>query len=156
MTRLKNLPPGLEDTELDDWWATVKNQGILTSATHGDYYRGNILCEGNEITGVIDWHDAKIQPTVLELAGATFELCKNDEHDLQVELANDFIASYRAAKGPVPAHEIQQLLPFIRLWVRYDAIGSLTFNAINTRTYDRDGADKYVQNQIRRYSLPGC
>ena len=93
-------PNALHDPALDEWWASV-GPGLTRGPTHGDYYRRNLLCTGGRIVGVIDWHDASIRSLAVELAGATFELCRSDEHVLQCDWADEFVASYRSAGGPV-------------------------------------------------------
>jgi aminoglycoside phosphotransferase (APT) family kinase protein len=142
-------PPDLRDPELDAWWLSVQDRAFLSSATHGDYYRRNLLCAKRRIVGVIDWHDASVQPLAVELSGATFEMCRDDEHLLQLDRANDFVASYRVAGGPVPERELDMLLPLIRLWVRNDARGSLAHIG-----HTDDG---YAARQMRAFrALASC
>lgn len=119
-------PPDLHDPALDAWWLSVQDRTFLVSATHGDYYRRNLLCAKRKIVGLIDWHDATVRPLAVELAGATFEMCRDDEHMLQLDRTDEFVTSYLAAGGPLPEHELDVLLPLIRLWIRNDARGSLT------------------------------
>jgi Ser/Thr protein kinase RdoA (MazF antagonist) len=112
--------------------------------THGDYYRRNLLCANNKVVGVIDWHDSAIRPLAAELASATFELCKNDEHVLQFDTANEFVRAYREAGGPIHDSEINLLLPLIRVWLRNDALLSLA--------YDGHSGSDYATKQVRAFS----
>jgi Ser/Thr protein kinase RdoA (MazF antagonist) len=114
-------PLELADTALDRWWAQASAHGWVMSPIHGDYYRRNLLCRKRRIVGVIDWHDATIGPLALELAGATFELCRDDQHHLQLDRADAFVATYRAAGGCVPDDELALLPALVRVWVRNDA-----------------------------------
>ena len=150
---LNHGPPAdlddLNDPALGAWWAAVRGQGFIVAPTHGDYYRRNLLCVNRRIAGVIDWHDSSIRPAALELAGATFELCRNDEHVLQLDRADAFIELYRAAGGPVPNREVEFLLSLIRLWIRNDVRSSLAHGG--------DVSDDYVAKQIRAFrELASC
>ena len=103
----------------------MREEGFLSSATHGDYHRRNLLCENGEVVAVIDWHDAVVRPLAVELSSAVFELCTDDEHRLQLDRADEFVATYLAAGGPASDDEIEILLPLIRLWIRDDVRSSL-------------------------------
>jgi Ser/Thr protein kinase RdoA (MazF antagonist) len=142
-TLLPTPTTGLIDTDLDAWWLSIRNQQLMTAPTHGDYYRRNLLCANGKVVGVIDWHDAMVRPLVIELASATFELCKNDEHVLQFDRADEFVASDIAAGGPIPHNELKMLLAFIRLWIRDDALLSIA--------YDGDSGRDYARKQIRAF-----
>jgi Ser/Thr protein kinase RdoA (MazF antagonist) len=136
-------PDDLSDPGLDAWWLSVRAQGFMVTLTHGDYYRRNLLSANRRIVGVIDWDDAGVRPAAVELAGATFELCRNDEHVLQLDRADAFIEGYRAAGGPVPNREVQFLLPLIRLWIRDDVRSSLAHGSA--------ASDAYVAKQMRAF-----
>ncbi len=136
-------PADLEDDALDQWWESVRSSGLTTAVTHGDYYRGNVLCKDRRIVGIIDWHDASARPLVLELAGATFEFCRNDAHVLHVDRAQAFTRAYQSAGGPLPSHELKMLLPFMRLWVRADARWSIACEG--------DSESTYVRRQVRAF-----
>lgn len=114
-----------------------------TRFTHGDYYRRNLLCNDSHVTGVIDWHDAAVRPLALELAGATFEFCRNDEHELDLGRVRDFVAAYRAHGSPVPDREIRMLLRFLRWWIRADSRTSFTCS----RSLD----NAYTWKQVRAF-----
>lgn len=142
-TEANTVPAGMEKDALDRWWDSVRSRSFVTAVTHGDFYRGNVLCSNGHITGVIDWDDATVNPLVLELAGATFEFCRDDDHCLQLDRVYDFVRAYQAADGPVPKHEIEMLVPFMRLWVRSD---------IRSAMADADGFDlAYVKRQVRAF-----
>ena len=115
----------------------------MTSVIHGDYYRGNILCAGGEIAGIIDWHDAETATLALELAGAVFELCREGELVPKVQLARDFIGAYCDSGGPVPEQEIALLLQYMRRWIRRNIVKSLSIG-----THE---LDPYIQQQINAF-----
>jgi len=143
-------PDGLDDPTLDRWWVRAKKHGFKPGPTHGDYYRRNLLCIGQQILGVIDWHDASVRPLVVELAGATFEFCRNDDHVLDFKRADAFVAAYRNSGGPVPDSELTLLLPLIRLWIRNDARNSLAYD-------QGSGANEYAEKQISAFqALSAC
>lgn len=139
-TVLSELPVSLRDDELDAWWSATEAEGVLASVIHGDYYRGNILCAGGKIAGVIDWHDAETAPLALELAGAVFELCREGELVPKVPLVRDFIGTYRDSDGPVPDQEIASLVRYMRLWIRRNVSKSLSVGS--------DELDPYIQQQV--------
>jgi Ser/Thr protein kinase RdoA (MazF antagonist) len=136
-------PQAISDSGLDAWWASRRPTWV-TGPTHGDYYRRNLICAEAHIAGVIDWHDATVRPLALELAGATFEHCRDDEHVLHFDRAEALVQSYRAAGGPVPQREIDLLRPLIRVWIKQDVLTSLSFGA--------DPADEYVLKQIHAFT----
>lgn len=140
---LVEIPVSLRDSDLDAWWKAAQAEGVLTSVIHGDYYRGNILCDNGTIAGVIDWHDAETAPLALELAGAVFELCREGELVPKVELARDFIGAYRESDGPVPEQEIASLIRYMRLWIRRNVVKSLSAGT--------DELDPYIQQQISAF-----
>lgn len=138
------LPSDLLDGELDDWWRINRASGVVTTAIHGDYYERNLLCSADAITGVIDWHDATVAPLAMELAGATFAFCRDTEHALEVSKANNFVASYRAAGGPISENEVASLVHFIRLWLRRDVALNLISGS--------ETHDSYIREQIRAFT----
>ncbi|KKI94110.1 hypothetical protein WQ54_00800 [Bacillus sp. SA1-12] len=91
------------------------NPDLLFAPTHGDYYRGNLLVVNDQISAVIDWDECRPDWLSYELARATWELCKDKKlHTLNREWAIEFVQTYKNAGGPVPANELQLLIPFIR------------------------------------------
>jgi len=139
-----SAPPGaaeLEDAELDRWWREHTG-GLLQGVVHGDYYRRNLLCRAGRIVAVIDWTDALIQPLALELAGATFEFCRDDDHVLDYDRARAFVAAYCRRGGPVPARELGMIVPLARWWVRRDAQAALAAGP---------SVDDYARNQVRAF-----
>ena len=95
-----HMPSELFDRRLDEW--LVGTDALLNGVAHGDYYRRNLLCRNDAIVGIVDWVDASRRPLILEVAGATFELCKDDSHNLHFDRADEFILNYQEANGPVP------------------------------------------------------
>nr|WP_299089083.1 phosphotransferase [uncultured Metabacillus sp.] len=103
--------------EISQWIVQLSNTNpeLLFAPTHGDYYRGNILCINDQISAVIDWDECRPDWLVYELARATWEFCKDKKQNtLNREWAIDFVQVYKNAGGPIPANELQLLIPFIR------------------------------------------
>jgi Ser/Thr protein kinase RdoA (MazF antagonist) len=68
-----------------------------------------------EITAIIDWDECAKEWFVYELARSVWEFCHNaDDHKLDLDKANAFIWHYKLADGPVPAKELQRIVPFVR------------------------------------------
>lgn len=138
---LRPLPSQLRDGELDRWWSEASG-GMLQAAIHGDYYRGNLLCGGGRVVGVVDWHDAHVSPLLLEVAGATFEMCRDDGHGLDEARARQFVAAY-AALGPIPPDELALLPRAMRVWIRMDVQTSIAYS---------DGeVSEYARRQMRAF-----
>lgn len=133
----------LEDPGLDRWWETVRSGGLVRGATHGDYYPGNVLCREGRVVGIVDWHEARVGALALELAGATFEFCRDDRHVLLTRRAQAFVGAYREAGGPLPDREIAMLLPLMRWWVREDARTSLAWSAESANPYARKQVEAF-------------
>lgn len=63
--------------------------------THGDYHPGNIIWDGQRLTGVIDWQGGTIGPPQRDLAHCRANLGLLEGPDA----ADDFYATYLAAGG---------------------------------------------------------
>lgn len=146
---IPTLPSELDDHELDQWWRT-QGKRLTSSLVHGDYYGGNILCRGDDIMGVIDWHEANIGPLALELAGAIYEFCQDECQTLHMRDVTEFIETYHVANGPIPAEDYQYLPRLVRVWVRQDVIQSLKAESVKTSTHHKDH-DNYIRNQISAF-----
>lgn len=136
------LPPAMADMELAIWWREQQSSA-LSSAIHGDYYQRNLLCLGEAIVGVIDWHDAQVGPLAVEVAGATFEFCRDSGNRLDTGAAQLFIDAYRASGGPVPNAEIAVLSNFMRVWLQRDVALNLLCGA--------QPGDPYIQRQVAAF-----
>ena len=135
----QNSPLLMADAKLDAWWHDAQPRA-LTSVIHGDFYPRNLICEGDAIAGVIDWHDATVAPLALELAGATFEFCRDEAHAVDMTSAQAFVSAYRKADGPVLSHDIDNLRHYLRLWLRRDVALNLACGA--------NEHDPYIARQI--------
>lgn len=139
----EHWPAIWHDPELEQNWLRFLTSLPLTGLTHGDYYGENILCRGPEIVGVIDWYEAQRRPLLLELAGACFEICRTEAHELDLEHCRSFIASYLQAGGPIPAQEQSYFKTVMRSWIRQDALNSVAWGS--------DWQDAYVQAQAQAF-----
>jgi Ser/Thr protein kinase RdoA (MazF antagonist) len=93
----------------------ASERSLLLAPMHGDYYRRNLLVEGDRITAVLDWDECGPEWLALELGRAIWEFCKcKHRHTLDVADARVFLAAYREAEGPVPESEADLLIPFMR------------------------------------------
>jgi Ser/Thr protein kinase RdoA (MazF antagonist) len=74
-------PPAIVDHDLDAWhahWSRAVAPGLPAGPVHGDYYRRNLLCRGQQIVGLIDWDDARLDVHLDELAWSVGELATVD------------------------------------------------------------------------------
>ena len=137
------VPRELQDAELDAWWERLGNRMPTTGLIHGDYYGGNLLADDNQVVGVLDWHEMEVRQLALEVAGASYEFCRNDAHELDDLAAQRFVATYRASGGPLAEWEWGMIPEFRAWWVRQDALRSLS--------YGPDGDLNYARKQMRAF-----
>ncbi len=140
-----SVPPELEDSELDKWWKGLRSRQPRTGLVHGDYYGANLLADDTQVVGVIDWHEMDVGLLALEVAGASYEFCRNDAHELDDHAAQRFVAAYQASGGPLAEWEWAMIPKFRAWWVRQDALRSLS--------YGPDGDLDYARKQMRAFHV---
>ena len=87
----------------------------LTGVVHGDYFRGNLLVQDDDVTGIVDWDEAHIDWMAYELGWSAWEFCTpGDSLDFDAGAFDAFVRTYRDAGGRVPATEDDLLLPAVR------------------------------------------
>jgi Ser/Thr protein kinase RdoA (MazF antagonist) len=135
-------PPAFVDPGLDDAWRGARRSDLRTGPVHGDFYRGNLLATNGVIRAILDWDDARVEPLLLELAGATFEFSRDRTHRLDPAKARRFVSTYLSAGGPVSGQELRWFGTAMRVWVRRDACVSLAY---------APGSSDYVAVQARAF-----
>lgn len=113
----------LVDLELDAWHTTLLQQpdAFTIGLIHGDYYRRNLLTQGEHIIGLLDWDDLHHDFLMQEVAWSTWELCKTpDGDDWYLDRVQSFISHYREAGGPCKPEEYRAMIPFIRWRLRQE------------------------------------
>ena len=136
-------PSDLRDPALDAWWRDLPGHRPTMGLLHGDYYGGNLIAAGGRIVGVVDWHESHVGSLALELAGASFEFCRDPDHRLDPDGVRRFVSTYRANGGPVSDWEIEMLPRFRAWWVREDARRALTAGA--------GGDPEYARRQVAAF-----
>jgi Ser/Thr protein kinase RdoA (MazF antagonist) len=143
-----DLPP-MVDPELDVWERSLDDGSFLRGLIHGDVYGRNVLCRDGTVVGVIDWMEMDRAPLVLELGWTIWEFSQNDDgDDLDIRRARSFLATYRAAGGPVRPEENGHLVPAIRRRLRSEVRSSFAADAV------RDGPPEpnaYREAEIRAF-----
>lgn len=140
-------PPDVRDADLDSWWAATAHATLVSGVTHGDFWRQNLLVAGAKIVGLIDWHEAAIQPLVFELASALWEFGHDgDDITLNQHWAHAFLEAYVSANGPVPAAEFGLIPDAMRFRIRRDIRYSLKTGALID-----SAARAYLQLQCARF-----
>jgi Ser/Thr protein kinase RdoA (MazF antagonist) len=117
-----------ERENMRGWVAQVAGSGraLHLAPIHGDYYRRNLLVEGEAITAILDWDECQPEWLALELGRALWEFCKcKRTHSLQVTNASAFLQAYQDAGGPVAEAEFDLLVPFIRCTRLVEALSDL-------------------------------
>lgn len=108
--------------------------GLTFGPVHSDFYPGNVIVGEGAVRGVIDWDYARPDWLVWELARSIWEFAKDKRtHALRRDRAEDFLAAYRAAGGPVPVTEEKLLIPLIRCVRLEELLHHLTQRAVNGR-----------------------
>lgn len=125
------VPPELEDPELDVWRATLLRHADLSRGlVHGDYYRRNLLWSVDRVVGVVDWHEARHDLLLAEVASATWELSKDaTSRSFSSERARAFLDAYAAADGPAEVRDRSLVVSLIRCRLREEALFSLVLEA---------------------------
>lgn len=156
-SRLCGEDPETPDEELNEtviravlkrhWPPRASNAPVLL---HGDYWNGNILWHGGEISGVIDWEDAWIGEPLLDIAGTRVDLA----YTFGIELADRFTQEYAAKRkidlDNLPQWDLVAVMWLIR-FINHDLVSwasfyhgygrlDITANLINTRIKEFSGA----------------
>ncbi|GCE29758.1 hypothetical protein KDA_52420 [Dictyobacter alpinus] len=111
----------LVDYELDRWNETLLqiSPSLTKGLIHGDYYRRNLLAQGERLIALLDWDTLHCDFLMQEVAWSSWEFCKvltgDNWHPDRVKA---FVQSYREAGGPCPREEYVHFIPFIRWRLR--------------------------------------
>lgn len=139
----ETYPPELLELELDAWHA---NLSLKQQIIHGDFYERNILCEGSNIMGLIDWDECHYDYLMAELGWVAWELCQYaNEDDIDETKVKQFFADYMAGNPPIAKEELIHTIPFIRWRLRSEAVYSLAEAARTGDYWDMD----YTEREIR-------
>lgn len=114
---------------------------------HHDFRQHNVLWEGDRLTGVVDWHDARVGPAASDVAYATVDLVRTNG----VRAADLFVAAYEAAGGSLEdlprwqALWLASQLPWMHRWtaIRLETSGKTLTRTLVARRL-RDFADKVI------------
>ena len=112
---------------------------------HRDYHPGNVLWDGNQVTGVIDWATAAWGPPGIDLARMRMNLAAH----LGTDVADQFLVAYIAAGGDRSARD-----PF---WDLLDAANVLPDLSSPAPLGDGDIArfEEYVEDLLAECRGPG-
>lgn len=146
---IQDDPKYIQDPQLDAWYNDFMASDNLTMGLmHGDYYRGNILYNGDVINGVIDWDGLTYGAIIYEVAWATWELCHTESGDfLDIETFISFMRNYLQENKSLSHHELQAIIPLIRYHLRYEIRRSLAAEEAGD-----DWDDDYRQQEIRAFN----
>jgi len=122
-------PPLVVPGELEEWrteiseareWAiawvaqTAAARRPRMGLAHGDFFPGNVLLDGDVVTAVIDWEEARPDRLSWDLANAIGTFCTAGD-ELDRGAARGFLAAYRAAGGTATPDEEDLLVPLARV-----------------------------------------
>jgi Ser/Thr protein kinase RdoA (MazF antagonist) len=100
-----------ELTNLVSW--LERERRPVTGTTHNDIFPGNVLVHDGRVTAVLDWEEAEIDWQVWDLASSLWPFCAQGDR-LDDQAVAEFLATYRAAGGPVPPDEDDLIVPLVR------------------------------------------
>lgn len=117
------MEPGhaeLADPHLDKTlMQAYSSRELVRGPIHGDYYPRNLICQEEQVMGVIDWDDSHHDLLAQELAWAVWEFTQHESDvTLDLEHARRFLAAYGDEGGPVPRDEYRLLIALIRKRLR--------------------------------------
>jgi len=128
-------------------------RAVTWGPIHDDYHHNNLLTEGNTICALLDWDGCHPDWLVLDLSNALWEFCLEDElHRLNLSHAQEFLAGYRTANGPVPSAEYDLIIPFIRCRRMIEVISALQ-GVITGEAWDAGHAEYLVHNLLSLENL---
>lgn len=113
------LPAGWQPAAhdvLEQWQAVTLPQGLI----HGDLFRDNVLFEGDQLTGLLDFYAAGTGPALYDLAVTVNDWCMRDDlPDASLEQA--LIEGYLATR-PMPETHLEKLplalcVAALRFWL---------------------------------------
>lgn len=146
---LQNDPKYIQDPQLDTWYNQfMASENLKMGLMHGDYYRGNILCDGDVINGVIDWDELTYGEIIREIAWATWEQCHTESGDyLDIERARLFVTTYQGINNTLSSFEYKAIIPLIRYHLRYEIRRSFAAEEAG-----EDWDEDYRQQEIRAFN----
>ncbi len=101
----------IRDQLKQHWPPKTTNQPVLL---HGDLWNGNILWQGKEISGVIDWEDAWIGEPLLDLAGARLDLACTFGRESADALTREYLDRRKIDADNLPIWDLVATLWLIR------------------------------------------
>jgi aminoglycoside phosphotransferase (APT) family kinase protein len=109
-----------------------------TVLTHYDFWSGNVLWQGDVLSGVVDWSGAALGPAGFDLGWCRLDLyILYDKH-----IADAFLSSYEAATG--------SRVPDARLWDLWAAARSEQDVEAWVRNYRDLGRPDLTATELRR------
>jgi Ser/Thr protein kinase RdoA (MazF antagonist) len=139
------------------WMAALAHadRRLTWGPIHDDYHRRNLLTDGNRLCAMLDWDGCHPDWLALDLSVALWEFClEKATHRLNLSHAQEFLAGYRAANGPVPSTEYDLIIPFIRCRRMIEVISVLQ-GVITGETWNADHAEYLVHNLLSLENLDG-
>jgi Ser/Thr protein kinase RdoA (MazF antagonist) len=149
MRQAKSFLPELADPDLDRYLANGRAVwDDLRAPIHGDFYRGNLLCHGERIQGLIDWDDCRIGGLHQDLAWSLWEFAKDPISGDQLDetRALQFLEAYRRSAGPVPTDALDFVVPLIRKHLRYEI-----HRAVAAKELGEQVDNDYLGSELRAF-----
>ncbi len=94
-----------------NWPPAVSNPPVLL---HGDFWSGNILWRGCQVSGIIDWEDAWIGDPLLDIAGTRVDLAYTFGLPLAQKFTRAYVSQRKIHLQSLPCWDLVAVLWLIR------------------------------------------
>lgn len=139
-----------ERSAFQNWLAQLaaSERKLLSAPIHDDYHDNNLLAEGERITALLDWDGCHPDWLILDLSVATWEFCKEKQHNtINIQHAQAFLQAYAAAGGPIATELFDLVVPFIRCRRMIEILSTL--HGISTgEAWNEDHAEYMLHNLL--------
>jgi homoserine kinase type II len=117
-----------------EWQGSLAVQHLPRGVIHGDLFRDNVLFEGGEVSGLLDWYNAGHDLLLLDLAITLNDWCHQDDGSLDLARSRALLRGY-GRERPLAKREAEMLPAMLRA-------GALRFwlSRLRDRHFPRDGA----------------
>jgi homoserine kinase type II len=123
----------------------------FSAALHGDVFLENMLFDGDNIVALIDFEEASQGAAILDVAMTLVGCCYDDSNKLNLDLAEELIASYHK-KHPLSSDEQKHFIDYL-IYSLY-AIAFWRFRQFNVRSFDEKRCNTYQDMITRLDNLP--
>lgn len=128
--------------------------GLPAGIIHGDLFRDNVLFNGDQLTGLLDFHHASRSWLIYDLAVAANDWCSDSEGRLDEGQAKALIAAYHEHR-PLTQAEIERFPDFmtyaaLAFWLSRLSAVAKTQAGETVRVKDPDEFQRIITDRMNR------